>query len=150
MTSSCFPCYQATRPRYNRTALYMLYRFEADVLISGEILQKQKWLLVSITMLINPFYTELFKSLWILPMCLHKFLTVHHGKVKWSMPVALRLVFILVPPHSLQETHFDDRIALVQICGYPIVNYREFSAANLALAGFLLTNALGESMPSRY
>ena len=26
----------------------------------------------------------------------------------------------------------------------------EFSAANLALAGFPLTNALGESMPSRH
>ena len=26
----------------------------------------------------------------------------------------------------------------------------QFSAANLALAGFLLTNALGESMPSRH
>ena len=38
---------------------------------------------------------------------------------------------------------------------WELIHYKDailpvFSAANLALAGFPLTNALGESMPSRY
>ena len=47
------------------------------------------------------------------------------------------------------------KISWSQICykrpqqNGPLKN-RKFSAANLALAGFPLTNALGESMPSRH